>query len=212
MAILGADGNSVTHVMPISGGRLGITKAFSLALAIALCASVGGTPCAMAQGREASEFQVKAAFLYNFVKFVEWPSEATQGADAPITICIVGQDPFGSFLDDAIENKSVNGHKLAARRLKLGQNVRGCQVAFIGASEKSHVQSLLESLKASSVLTVGDTAGFAELGGVINFTMQESRVRFEINVNAAERAGLKISSKLLNLATIVKDQEHGRKD
>jgi hypothetical protein len=209
MAILGADGSSATHVMPISGGRLMIVRVFSLALAIAL--GVGGASRGVAQGRAASEYQVKAAFLYNFVKFVEWPSEARQGVDDPITICVFGEDPFGSLLDDAITNKTVNGHKLAARRVKAGQNARDCQVVFISASEKSRVPSILESLKGASVLTVGDTPGFAELGGVINFTMEESRVRFEVNVDAAERAGLKISSKLLNLATIVKTQAHGRK-
>ncbi len=158
-----------------------------------------------AQTREASEYQIKAAFLYNFAKFVEWPPETSGGADDPMAICIVGKDPFGNILDELIKNKDISRRRLVVRRMNQGQSARDCQVAFISSSEKPHMRAILEGLKGESVLTVGDMEGFAVLGGMINFTMEQSRVRFEINVEAAERAGLKISSKLLNLAKIVRD-------
>jgi len=161
-----------------------------------------------AQSREASEYEIKAAFLYNFARFVEWPPEASPGADDPLAICIVGEDPFGNFLNGLIKGKTISGHKLVVRRLKPAGDPKGCQVAFISSSEREHLRSVLESLKGGGVLTVGDTEGFAAIGGVINFTMQDNKVHFDVNVDAAERARLKISSKLLSVARIVKDQSH----
>jgi hypothetical protein len=161
-----------------------------------------------AQSREASEYEIKAAFLYNFAKFVEWPPEASPGANDPLAICIVGEDPFGDILDELIKGKTISGRALVVRRLKPAGDLKGCQVAFISSSEREHLRSVLESLKGGGVLTVGDTEGFAAIGGVINFTMQDNKVHFDVNVDAAERARLKISSKLLSVARIVKDQSH----
>jgi hypothetical protein len=186
-------------------------KVLSLALLLAGWVTVVARTVVFPQGREASEYQIKAAFLYNFAKFVEWPSEAPRGMDDPITICIVGEDPFGSLLDESIRNKAISGHQLVVRRLKPGQDIKGCQIAFISSSEKKHLRAILESLKGAAVLTVGDSEGFAQVGGVINFTLEETRVHFEVNLGAAQRAGLRISSKLLSLAKIVRDQDHGGK-
>ncbi len=155
--------------------------------------------------RSASEYELKAAFLYNFAKFVEWPPAVSEGQGDPMVICVVGEDPFGTILDETIKNKTVNGHTIVVRRLKSGHNVKGCHIVFIGSSQKVHLRSILDSLKGTSILTVGDAEGFAELGGVINFTLVEDHIHFEVNVDAAARAHLKISSKLLILAKIVRD-------
>lgn len=158
-----------------------------------------------AQTQEASEYEVKALFLYNFAKFVVWPSNASRQLIDPMTICVLGEDPFGPVLDDAVRGKSIGSHKLVIRRFQAAQSAQGCQIAFISASEKKRLRAVLSTLSGGGVLTVGETEGFAAMGGVINLVLEGGRVHFEVNVDAAEHAGLKISSKLLNLAKIVRD-------
>ena len=188
-----------------------IGKVLVVTVVIALWAAGGGDTGVLAQSQEVSEYQVKAAFLYNFAKFVEWPPDASRDLSDPLTICIVGRDPFGTVLDEAVQGKTISGHKLVIRRSKAGQSWKGCQIAFISSSEGKDLPSVLEGSKRSGVLTVGDTEGFAQRGGMINFVVEQERVHFEVNVEAAERAGLKISSKLLSLAKIVREQDHGKK-
>jgi YfiR/HmsC-like len=152
-----------------------------------------------AQAQEPNEYQVKAAFLYNFAKFVDWPAESFADSSAPLIIGVVGTDPFGRALDEAINGKSVSGRQLTVRRLKWGQNLRGCHVLFISSSERQRLPQIMQSLRGSSVLTVGDVEEFIQQGGIINFILEASKVRFEINSRVADQAGLKISSKLLQL-------------
>ena len=146
------------------------------------------------------EYRVKAAFLYNFTKFVEWPGDAFVDGGGAFVIGLVGSDPFGPTLDQTVASKSVNGRQLQVRRLKPGQTPRGCQILFIGASERRRLPQILDSLRGLSVLTVSEMEQFNQLGGMINFVMEDSKVGFEINAVAADRAHLKISSKLLQLA------------
>jgi len=153
---------------------------------------------------QANEYQVKAAFLFNFVKFVEWPADAFAYDGAPLVIGVVGSDPFGGALDQTVSGKSVNGHQLAVRRLKLGEDLRGCHILFISSSERKNLAQIFGSLKGAAVLTVGDIGPFNQQGGIINFIMEASKVRFEINVSTADQARLKISSKLLSLAKAVR--------
>lgn len=164
---------------------------------------------AYAQSQETAEYNIKAAFLYNFAKFVEWPAKRPAHrlwtVDDPLCICVVGEDPFGRVLEDTIQGKNIGSHKVVIERLKQGRDMNSCQIAFISSSEKNHLRSILESLKGGGVLTVGDTEGFAQAGVAINFILEENKVHFEINVDAADRAGLKISSKLLSLARIVQE-------
>jgi hypothetical protein len=158
-------------------------------------------PNAMAQS--ATEYQVKAAFLFNFAKFVEWPADAFSAADAPLQICVLGPDPFGRDFEQVIEDKAVNGHRLEVAHPDGVPQARACQILFIASSEKQKVREILQGLAGGSVLTVGDTPGFAKMGGVINFVLDENRVRFEINVKAAERAHLKLSARLLTVAKLI---------
>ena len=147
------------------------------------------------------EYEVKAAFLLNFTKFVEWPASAFPGPDSPFTICILGRDPFGRALDEIVEGESVGGRKLAVRRTKETPEPQACQVVFVDDGEKE-VRKILSGL-GTGVLTIGDGDSFIREGGMIAFVIENRRVRFDIRQSKAEGAGLRLSSKLLSVARIV---------
>jgi hypothetical protein len=149
------------------------------------------------------EYQVKAAFLYNFAKFVEWPPIGFRDAAAPLQICVLGRDPFGQELRDITNEKTVNGRRLEVSDVLDVQQARTCHIVFISSSEKARLKQILDGLQGTDALTVGDTKGFAEQGGMINFVLENNRVQFEVNSKAAGQAGLKISSKLLSVAKLV---------
>lgn len=151
----------------------------------------------------APEYQLKAVFLFNFVQFVEWPAGAFTHPKAPITVGIVGQDPFGAVLDNTVKGETVNGRSLEVRRLKTDDDLSACHVLFLSRSDRENTAGLVQKLQGRPVLTVGEIEGFAELGGVINFVMVDRKVRFEVNPQAAAQQGMKISSKLLQLGRIV---------
>jgi hypothetical protein len=156
-----------------------------------------------------SQYQVKAAYLFNFLKFVQWPEDAFQDSLAPIVIGIVGDDPFGEALPQVVVGKTVQGRDLVIRKFHDGEDLRGSHILFISASEKKRLPQLLASLRGSSVLTVGDMDHFVESGGMIQFLIEDSRVRFAIDAGAATRSRLKISAKLLTLARTFKAAERG---
>lgn len=149
------------------------------------------------------EYQVKAAFLYNFTKFTEWPASAFTSSNAPLVIGIVGEDPFGPMLDDFVSGESVRGRPLTVKRLTAGEEMRNCHVLFISRSEKERLPALLSRLKGSPVLIVGDFNGFAQQGGMVNLLLVNKTVKMEINQTPAGEAGLQLSSKLLKLASLV---------
>ena len=154
------------------------------------------------------EYQVKAAFLFNFAKFVEWPNEAFSDPNAPLVITVFGEDPFNGSLE-AVKGKLVNNRKLTIRRVKDIQEIGKSNVLFVSPSARKELGRILEALQGQNVLTVGEDGAFTQCGGIINFVKEDNRVRFEVNVTAAERAGLKISSRLLALARIVKGSAQG---
>jgi len=156
-----------------------------------------------AQGQIATEYQVKAAFLFNFAKFVEWPPSSFSDASAPLRICVFGRDPFGQGLRDIVNEKTVNGRKLEVDYMVDLQVVGTCHILFIASSQKARLKQILERLRGTTALTVSDSEGFAEQGGMINFVLDNDRVQFKVNRNAAHQAGLKISSKLLSVAKLV---------
>ncbi len=156
-----------------------------------------------AQSPTAGEYQVKAAFLFNFAKFVEWPPSSFSDASAPLRICVFGRDPFGEELRNITKEKTVNGRKLEVNQVLDLQVARTCHIFFIASSETARLKQIFESLRGTDALTVGDTKGFVEQGGMINFVLENSRVQFEVNRKAAEQGGLKISSKLLSVAKLV---------
>ncbi|HXA02484.1 MAG TPA: YfiR family protein [Cytophagaceae bacterium] len=149
------------------------------------------------------EYQVKAVFLFNFTQFVEWPSNAFS-AGAPMVIGILGDDPFGSYLDETVSGENVNGHPLVIQRYRKIEDVKSCHVLFISTSETNNIEQIVASLKGRSILTVSDTPGFIQQGGIIRFFTSNNKIQFQINPEAARAAGLSISSKLLRLAEIKK--------
>lgn len=146
------------------------------------------------------EYELKAAFLYNFVKFVEWPADAFAGTRSPLTICVYGEDPFGASLDGAVRGETVGERSLLVQRPQALDRLRDCHVLFVSRSERPRMREILSRLERAPVLTVGDSDGFLREGGMINFVLEENKIRFLINQEAAERSGLRISSKLLRLA------------
>ena len=176
---------------------MNITPGSRLLLAVLVsCAAFGQT---------IDEYQVKAAFIYNFAKFVDWPPQTFKTDKDPIRICVLGHDPFGHALADAVNGKTVFGRAFVIAGLPDTSHATECQVLFVSSSERKHLRSILGELRTMGVLTVGETEGFAAQGGIVNFKLTEGRVRLEINVEAAGKAKLRISSKVLSLAAIVKD-------
>ena len=151
-------------------------------------------------GQMAEEYPIKAAFLYNFAKFVDWPAQSFPTSSDPIAVCVLGQNPFGPALEEAVRGKTVNYRPLALRKVSDAQQARQCHILFVSSSERKRLGALLGELKGASVLTVGETEEFIPSGGVVNLKCDGERVRFEIDPEAATRAGLHISSKLLSLA------------
>jgi hypothetical protein len=149
------------------------------------------------------EYPVKAAFLYHFLEFVEWPA-ASPLPPSRVTIGVLGRDPFGEVLDKAILKKVVAGRTLTVRRFTSIAALERCEILFISSSEMPRLAEILGRLKGAAVLTVGEADSFAQRGGMIGFVLEDDRVRLEINRAAAERAGLQISSKLLAVARLVK--------
>jgi len=170
----------------------------------ALCSLPIFLPPAQAEG-QFEEYQVKSAFLYNFVKFVEWPSETFRDSDSPVKICVLGKDPFGESLD-YLRDKNVGSRKLVIERLKRGDAPDKCQVLFISDSEKNNAAEILRGVRKRPVLTVGDMKGFLQSGGIINFISKGNQVSFEINLDAAERSKLRVSSQLLQVAIIFREK------
>ncbi len=151
-----------------------------------------------------NEYQVKAAFLYTFAKFVEWPPQAFSSPSAVMTICVLGEDPFGAFLDDAVRGKTVGDRPMAVVRIADLGTGRDCKILFIAASERRRMPVLLAAAASTGLLTVGDTAEFSAQGGVIELQLDGERIRLKVNLTAAEKAKLRISSRVLSLATIIK--------
>jgi hypothetical protein len=149
------------------------------------------------------EYHVKAAFLYNFAKFVEWPS-GTLGSSSPIAICVLGQNPFGRVLEDTVSGKTVDGKAFVVRRISEAKAGPFCQILFVSASERARFGAILGELRTGGVLTVGESDGFIEEGGIVNLKLDDGKIQIQINLNAAEHAGVRISSKLLSLAQIIR--------
>ncbi len=153
---------------------------------------------------DSSEYLIKAGFTYNFAKLMQWPASAFPQPDSPIVIGILGADPFGGTLDEVLAGKKVNGRGFLVRHLKWGGNeLKDCNILFVSTSEMGHVDEIFRLLKGLPILTIGEMPNFARRGGIINFILEDDKVRFEVNVEAAKQADINISSRLLTLAKIV---------
>jgi hypothetical protein len=169
----------------------------------AFCLIACNTAIASADQQKPGEYQIKALFLYNFLNFVDWPADSSFYSSPTINVCIIGDDPFAEALDD-IRSETVKGKKLAIRFYRSSDEPEGCHLIFIPASETKHAGHILKTVRGTNVLTVADTVEVARQGAIIGFFIDQQKVRFAINIEAARRASLKISSKLLKLAKIVK--------
>lgn len=178
--------------------RLGGWGLATLAVATPLAAADAPPPLAPFK-----EYEVKAACLFNFGQFVEWPAAAFAATNSPLGIGVLGADPFGEYLNQIVQNETIKGRKVTIQSSRRVEDLLSCHVLFISKSEKGRLPQILAALGNTSVLTVGEVEGFAERGVMINFYLQGNKVRFEINPTAAQRQGLKISSQLLKLGKIV---------
>lgn len=204
-------------------------KAYSLT-ALAFLFVAATAPGARADSAQGLEYQVKAAFIYNFIKFVDWPKEKLADSNEPIIIGIVGKDPFGDAFAP-VKDKDDKGRKIITKRFKSFQELkksnennqgeleqqieamRKCHLLFICSSEEENLKEIINAVKNQSVLTIGETKGFLETGGIINFIVEEQKVRFEINAAIARQGKLQIRSQLLRLAKRVieeKDAEENK--
>jgi hypothetical protein len=175
-------------------------------LLLALGIAVSGGVVAGAESPAPTVHQVEAAFLFNFAKFVTWPDDALERGGNSLIIGVLGEDPFGSVLDETIRDKTIMGRKLAVKRFARIQDAARSHILFLSSSEESQLPHLMQVLEKATVLTVSDMEEFAERGGMVAFTVEEQKVRFNVNVEAVERAGLKMGSQLLKLARIVGDK------
>jgi hypothetical protein len=175
-----------------------------LAVAILLTASTlawaFASPDEEGEGQRGIEYQTKAAFLFNFAKFVNWPPRKFTQPDSPLIIGVVGLDPFDGLLEEQVQDQRINDRTVIVCHLQSVQEMRKCHIVFVCRSEAERLAPILTQARGNNVLTVGETDQFISRGGIINFVMVDGAVRFQINDSAARHAGLKISSKLSSLA------------
>lgn len=148
------------------------------------------------------EYKVKAVFLFHFAQFVEWPADGFSGDKAPLVIGVLGHDPFGSYLDEVVAGETINGHPLEVRRFNRPEDIDTCHILFLNNQGTVQLRSSLKHLQDRILLTVGDNPAFIRAGGMIRFYSEESKVKLQINPEAAKASGIVISSKLLRLADI----------
>ena len=169
-----------------------------------ICATLAPASRAQtASSSDSSEYLIKAGFTYNFAKLIQWPANVFPQSDSPIVIGVLGVDPFGGTLDATLSGKTVNGRGLVVKHLKWGSELKDCNILFVSSSETLHMDELFRVIKGLPILTIGETPNFALRGGIINFILEDEKVHFEVNVEAAKQADISISSRLLTLARIV---------
>src|SRR3984885_7465290 len=151
-----------------------------------------------------SEYQVEAAYLYNFGRFIEWPAKGSSPQNSSFTICVLGDDPFGQALDATLAGETIGNQKVTARRISSPQMAADCQILFVSSSEASRLNKIMEALDNNAVLTVSDIPQFSQRQGMIQFVLEENRIRFEANLTATQRAGLTLSSALPMVAAAVR--------
>lgn len=193
---------------PLSWRRASLSYRF---LTLAAVLALTPAQAVFTQSGRPSEYQLKAAFLFNFTKFIDWPAAGFSSPQAPFSVCILGADSFGRVLDDALAGKTFAGRSIVVRRCPSPADARDCQILFVSRPEAHNLAEILQALRGANVLIVGESEGFAAGGGAVEFFLQDDRVRFRINPEAAAREGVTISSKLLALAVIVHEGSNNGK-
>jgi uncharacterized protein DUF4154 len=193
----------LTHISPRS---LRAARVLLCALLVMAIGWFAGTSVSIAEEPSLTKYQIEALFLFNFAKYVDWPAGAFTNAAAPIVIGVMGTDPFGDNLQHTIEGKAVNGRPFVIKHLTSDSDVSGCQILFVRDLEPSREDEILDKARALPVLTVAEAQPSTRNGSIINFVLKSGNVRLEINLAAAKKAGLTISSRLLAVADVVKDR------
>jgi hypothetical protein len=171
---------------------------------VAVAWVLAAVPCVRAQSSKPTDYDVKAAYLYNFGHFVEWPANVASAQNESFTVCVLGQDPFGPVLDATLAGETIAGKRVAAKRISTLDESGSCQILFLTSGEEARLNTIIKALSRQAVLTVSDMPEFAKRGGMIQFVLEGKRVRFEVNLAAVQHAGLSVSSELLKVATTVR--------
>lgn len=166
-------------------------------------AFMAGAALASAQESRMAEYQIKAVFLFNFAHFVEWPADAFPSPQAPLIIGVLGADPFGPYLAQAISGETANRRSLVLQHFREVEDITACHILYISSSESPRLDRVLSALKGRSILTVGEEDGFVRRGGVVRFRTENNKIRFSISLDSARDARLSISSKLLRTAEVI---------
>jgi hypothetical protein len=197
----GTDSSLCVPVRRVRGPvpRLWYCLAAFVAVSVFLC-----TPRMHAQQPKPKEYEVKAAYLYNFGRFVRWPADVVTAQDNSFPICVLGRDPFGPTLDSTLVGETLDGKPVVVRRISRAEDVGDCRIMFISSTEENHLKQILAALDKGLVLTVSDMPDFSRRGGMIQFVLEGSKVRFEINLASAEAARLTVSAELLKVAATVR--------
>jgi hypothetical protein len=175
-----------------------------LLIAVAAACAFLVIPALHAQNPRPTDYEVKSAYLYNFGRFVEWPEKAAANQGGRFTVCVFGQDPFGPSLDATLAGETIAGKTVVAKRISSAQESGNCQILYLSLTEASRLNKIIAELDRKSVLTVSDMPQFVSSGGMIQFVLEGKKVRFEVNLTAAQRAGLTLSSELLKVAIAVR--------
>jgi hypothetical protein len=173
-----------------------------------ICALLAA-PNVRARQSTASEYEVKATYLYNFARFTEWPAKGADAKDNAFAVCVLGEDPFGPILDTILAGQAIDGKHMVHRRISAVQDAGNCRIVFISSSEQSRLKETLAVLGKMSALTVSDISDFSARGGMIQFVVEQNKVRFEVNLQTTGRAGLVLSSELLKVAISVRNSQSG---
>ena len=194
-----------THTYRFLSERIvhAFTTWFCLPLTMSVLALAIRPVVAGAQTAISKEYQIKAAFLFNFAQFVQWPERSFPDTNAPFRIGVLGDDPFGGVLDETVRGEKVGGHPLMIQRYRDGDDLKDCQILFISRSEGKQTEQVLAELKGKNILTVGDADGFIKNGGVVRFVTEQNKIHLRISPDAAKQANLVISSKILRLSELV---------
>lgn len=176
---------------------------------VILCLLIHNHPFLQAQTPPSKEYQIKAAFLFNFTQFVDWPEASLPEDTTPIVIGILGKDPFGSYLEETVRNEKIKNHPLVVQRFQTVADITTCHILYITVKDKKDdLRKIFNALQSKNILTVGDANNFARQGGMVRFYTEDNRIRIRINLNAVKDTELIISSKLLKLADIIEDQHN----
>ena len=161
-------------------------------------------PAGRAQPAEAPEYDVKAAFLLNFIRFTDWPGSAFASPTAPLVVGVVGKDPFGPTLEKTFSGKAMNGRSIVVKRLTADQDLKQCHLLFVSTSEKRRERDLLDKLKGAPILTVGESDDFLDHGGAVQLLLKDKSVRFSVNLHPAKTTRLRLSASVIRIATSVR--------